>query len=447
MAAPFVDTARITVKAGSGGNGAVAFHREKYVAAGGPDGGDGGRGGSVILEINEHMSTLMDFRYKRKYVAANGMDGQGKRCSGKDGEDLVIKVPRGTVVRDAETGEIICDMSQTDRFVLARGGNGGWGNKHFATPTRQVPRFAKAGLPGQERQVILELKLLADVGLVGFPNVGKSTLLSVVSKARPKIANYHFTTLFPNLGVVYVEEGVSFVLADIPGIIEGAAEGAGLGHDFLRHIDRCRLLIHVVDVSGSEGRDPVADFEAIQAELKEYGSGLENRPMLVAGNKADIAADRSALEALRTHVEGLGLPFYEISAAAQQGTRELMYAAARELEHLPPSRCTSPPMWSARRRWTCPSPWRSPTRTTPGWWRAPGSSGSWPTSTSGTTSPETGLTGCFASPACLTGWRRWEFRTGTSSPSITWNSSTSGKAERPVRLRTGRSADLAGTAG
>ena len=303
MAAPFVDTARITVRAGNGGNGAVAFHREKYVAAGGPDGGDGGRGGSVILEINEHMSTLMDFRYKRKYVAANGMDGQGKRCSGKDGEDLIIKVPRGTVVRDAETKEIICDMSQTDRFVLARGGNGGWGNKHFATPTRQVPRFAKAGLPGQSRDVILEL---------------------------------HFTTLFPNLGVVYVEEGVSFVLADIPGIIEGAAEGAGLGHDFLRHIDRCRLLIHVVDVSGSEGRDPVADFEAIQAELKEYGSGLENRPMLVAGNKVDIAADRSGLEALKAHVEAKGLPFFEISAAAQLGTRELMYAAARELEHLPP---------------------------------------------------------------------------------------------------------------
>ena len=336
MAAPFVDTARITVKAGSGGNGAVAFHREKYVAAGGPDGGDGGRGGSVVLEINEHMSTLMDFRYKRKYVAENGMDGQGKRCSGRDGADLVIKVPRGTVVGDAETGEIICDMSQTERFVLARGGNGGWGNKHFATPTRQVPRFAKAGLPGQERQVILELKLLADVGLVGFPNVGKSTLLSVVSKARPKIANYHFTTLFPNLGVVYVEEGVSFVLADIPGIIEGAADGAGLGHDFLRHIDRCRLLIHVVDVSGCEGRDPVADFEAIQAELKEYGSGLEDRPMIVAGNKADIAADRTGLEALKAHVEAKGLPFFEISAAAQQGTRELMLAAARELEHLPP---------------------------------------------------------------------------------------------------------------
>ena len=336
MAAPFVDTARITVKAGSGGNGAVAFHREKYVAAGGPDGGDGGRGGNIVLAVDEHMSTLMDFRYKRKYVAANGADGQGRRCSGKDGEDLVIQVPRGTVVRDAESGEIIRDMSSPEPFVLAKGGRGGWGNKHFATPTRQVPRFAKAGLPGQSRDVILELKLLADVGLVGFPNVGKSTLLSVVSKARPKIANYHFTTLFPNLGVVYVEEGVSFVLADIPGIIEGAAEGAGLGHDFLRHIDRCRLLIHVVDVSGSEGRDPVADFEAIQAELKEYGSGLENRPMLVAGNKVDIAADRSGLEALKAHVEAKGLPFFEISAAAQLGTRELMYAAARELEHLPP---------------------------------------------------------------------------------------------------------------
>ena len=336
MAASFVDTARITVRAGNGGNGVVSFHREKYVAAGGPDGGDGGRGGDVILEVNDHLSTLMDFRYKRKYAAGNGMDGQGKRCSGKDGENLVIKVPRGTVVRDAATGEIICDLSTGAPFVLARGGNGGWGNKHFATPTRQVPRFAKAGLPGQERQVILELKLLADVGLVGFPNVGKSTLLSVVSKAQPKIANYHFTTLFPNLGVVYVEEGVSFVMADIPGIIEGAADGAGLGHDFLRHIDRCRLLIHVVDVSGSEGRDPVADFEAIQAELREYSPELASRRMLVAGNKVDIAADRTGLEALRAHAEGLGMPFFELSAAAQQGTRELMYAAARELESLPP---------------------------------------------------------------------------------------------------------------
>ena len=243
MAASFVDTARITVKAGSGGNGAVAFHREKYVAAGGPDGGDGGRGGNVVLVVDDNMSTLMDFRYKRKYTAPNGADGSGSRKTGKDGADLVIRVPRGTLVRDAETNEIICDMSGSEPFVLARGGRGGWGNQHFATPTRQVPRFAKAGMAGEGREVTLELKLLADVGLVGFPNVGKSTLLSVVSKAQPKIANYHFTTLFPNLGVVYVDEGVSFVMADIPGIIEGASEGAGLGHDFLRHIDRCRLLV------------------------------------------------------------------------------------------------------------------------------------------------------------------------------------------------------------
>lgn len=332
----FIDTARITVRSGAGGNGAVAFHREKYVAAGGPSGGDGGRGGDIILQIDRHMSTLMDFRYKRKYLAENGMNGQGKRCSGKDGQPLTIRVPLGTVVRDAETGEIIRDMSDDEPFVLARGGNGGWGNKHFATPTRQVPNFAKAGLPGKERLVVLELKLLADVGLVGFPNVGKSTLLSVVSKANPKIANYHFTTLYPNLGVVYVDEGVSFVLADIPGIIEGASEGAGLGHDFLRHVDRCRLLIHIVDVSGSEGRDPVADFEAINEELKQYSPELASRPMLVAGNKVDIAEDRSLLDALRAHVEAKGYRFFELSAAAQQGTRELMQYAAGELAHLPP---------------------------------------------------------------------------------------------------------------
>ena len=259
MAAPFVDTARITVRAGNGGNGAVAFHREKYVANGGPDGGDGGRGGSIVLVTDRNLSTLMDFRYKRKYVAENGADGSGARRTGKDGKDLIIRVPEGTVIRDAETQQIIQDMSGCARYVLARGGRGGWGNQHFATPTRQAPRFAKAGLPGQSREVVLELKLLADVGLVGFPNVGKSTLLSVVSKAHPKIANYHFTTLMPNLGVVYVDEGVSFVMADIPGIIEGASEGAGLGHDFLRHIDRCRLLVHLVDASGSEGRDPVED--------------------------------------------------------------------------------------------------------------------------------------------------------------------------------------------
>ena len=332
----FIDTARITVRAGTGGGGAVAFHREKYVAAGGPDGGDGGRGGDIILRVDPHMSTLMDFRYKRKYVAENGKDGQGKRCSGKDGNDLVIRVPKGTVVRDLETKEIICDMSTEEDFVLARGGNGGWGNQHFATPTRQVPRFAKAGLPGQYREVLLELKLLADVGLVGFPNVGKSTLLSVVTRAQPKIANYHFTTLSPNLGVVAVDEGTSFVLADIPGIIEGAADGAGLGHDFLRHVDRCRLLIHVVDVSGSEGRDPVEDFDAICEELQRWSPELASRRMLVAANKVDIMEDPGLLAKLRAHVEDKGCPLFELSAATHQGTRELMYAAAAELSTLPP---------------------------------------------------------------------------------------------------------------
>ena len=336
MANTFIDTARILVRSGAGGNGAVAFHREKYVAAGGPDGGDGGRGGDVILQVDDRMSTLMDFRYKRKYVAENGGNGAGKQCTGKNGAPLIIKVPRGTVVRDAETREIIRDMSDDEPFVLCRGGNGGWGNKHFATPTRQTPQFAKAGLPGKERTVLLELKLLADVGLVGFPNVGKSTLLSVATKARPKIANYHFTTLFPNLGVVFVDEGVSFVMADIPGIIEGAAEGAGLGHDFLRHIDRCRLLIHIVDVSGSEGRDPVEDFETINAELKEYSPALASRKMIVAANKTDILADRTLLETLKAHVEAQGMTFFELSAATHQGVRELMKAAAGELAHLPP---------------------------------------------------------------------------------------------------------------
>ena len=336
MANQFIDTARITVKAGNGGNGAVSFHRQRYIANGGPDGGDGGRGGSIILRVDNHMSTLMDFRYKRKYSAPNGADGSGKRCTGKDGESLIIKVPRGTIVRDLETNEIICDMSGDEDFVLAKGGNGGWGNVHFATPTRQVPRFAKAGLPGQSREVILELKLLADVGLVGFPNVGKSTLLSVVTRAQPKIANYHFTTLFPNLGVVPMSDGRSFVLADIPGIIEGAADGAGLGHDFLRHIDRCRLLIHVVDVSGSEGRDPIEDFDTICAELEQWSPELAGRRMIVAANKVDILEDPELLERFRAHVEAKGCDLYEMSAATHQGTRELMQAATRELAELPP---------------------------------------------------------------------------------------------------------------
>ena len=332
----FVDKVRITVCGGRGGDGAVAFHREKYVASGGPDGGDGGHGGSVVLRVNDNLSTLLDFRYKRKYAAQAGMNGLGRNMSGKRGEPLIIEVPRGTVVRDAETNQIIVDMSTGEDFVIAKGGRGGWGNAHYATATRQVPRFAKAGVKGQERDVILELKLLADVGLVGFPNVGKSTLLSVTSNARPKIANYHFTTLFPNLGVVYVDEGVSFVMADIPGIIEGAADGAGLGHDFLRHIDRCRLLVHVVDVSGSEGRDPVADFDAINAELVQYSPELATRPQIVVANKTDIMEDEALLEKLRAHVEEAGYPLFALSAASHTGTRELVLKIAEKLSTLPP---------------------------------------------------------------------------------------------------------------
>ena len=333
----FVDKVRITVCGGRGGDGAVAFHREKYVASGGPDGGDGGHGGSVILRVNDNLSTLLDFRYKRKYTAQAGQNGQGRNMSGKRGENLIIQVPRGTVIRDAETNAIIADMSTGEDFIIAKGGRGGWGNSHYATPTRQIPRFAKAGLKGQERDIIMELKLLADVGLVGFPNVGKSTLLSVTSNARPKIANYHFTTLYPNLGVIYVEEGVSFVMADIPGIIEGAAEGAGLGHDFLRHIDRCRLLVHVVDVSGSEDRDPVEDFHAICAELENYSVDLSDRPMIVAANKTDLLApDSDNLERLRQAVEEAGCELYEISAGTTQGTKQLMRVVAQKLSTLPP---------------------------------------------------------------------------------------------------------------
>ena len=333
----FVDKVRITVIGGRGGDGAVAFHREKYVASGGPDGGDGGHGGSVILRVSDHMSTLLDFRYKRKYAAQAGENGRGRNMSGKRGENLIIEVPRGTVVRDAETNAVIVDMSTNDDFIIAKGGRGGWGNAHYATPTRQIPRFAKAGLKGQERDIIMELKLLADVGLVGFPNVGKSTLLSVTSNARPKIANYHFTTLFPNLGVIYVDEGVSFVMADIPGIIEGAAEGAGLGHDFLRHIDRCRLLVHVIDVSGSEARDPVEDFDAICAELENYSVDLSDRPMIVAANKTDLLPpDSDNLERLRAHVEAAGCELYEISAGTTQGTKNLMRIVAQKLSTLPP---------------------------------------------------------------------------------------------------------------
>ena len=332
----FVDQAVILVQAGNGGNGAVSFHREKYVAAGGPDGGDGGRGGDVIFVTDSNMSTLMDFRYKSKYSAENGADGSGGNRSGKDGKSLTIRVPEGTVIRDNESKAVIVDMSCAESFTLCRGGSGGWGNKHFATPTRQAPRFAKSGLAGEMLEVILELKLLADVGLIGFPNVGKSTLLSVISKAKPKIADYHFTTLYPNLGVVEAPDGAGFVIADIPGLIEGASAGAGLGHDFLRHIDRCRLLIHVVDVSGCEGRDPTEDFTAINEELRMYDPELAARPQLVAANKCDIAQNDEMAKRFKKHVDSLGYKLFMISAATNKGVRELISAAIEMLSTLPP---------------------------------------------------------------------------------------------------------------
>ena len=333
----FIDIAKIKIISGKGGDGKVSFHREKYIAAGGPDGGDGGRGGSVVFRVDDNLSTLLDFRYKKKYAAPNGENGMGKRMKGKDGEDLVIRVPRGTLLRDQKTGQIIKDLSEDEPFVAAKGGNGGWGNTHFATPTRQAPRFAKPGLPGQELDIVLELKLLADVGLVGFPNVGKSTLLSMVSAARPKIANYHFTTLVPNLGVVRVAEEQSFVMADIPGIIEGASEGAGLGHDFLRHIDRCRLLLHLVDAAGSEGRDPIQDIEAINRELAGYSEFLAARPQILVANKTDLlGGDREPLEKLRAYAEENGWLFAEISAATNTGVRELVSLTWQELAQLPP---------------------------------------------------------------------------------------------------------------
>lgn len=334
----FIDTAKIWIRSGKGGDGKVSFHREKYIASGGPDGGDGGRGGSVIFQVDDNMSTLMDFRYKKKYTASPGEPGGSKRCSGKDGKDLVIRVPRGTILRDAQSGQVIKDLSDAEPFVAVRGGRGGWGNSHFATPTRQAPRFAKPGLPGQELEIRLELKLLADVGLVGFPNVGKSTLLSMASAARPKIANYHFTTLTPNLGVVRIGEGQSFVMADIPGVIEGASEGAGLGHAFLRHIDRCRLLLHIVDAAGSEGRDPVDDLEKINNELSQYSIDLEKRPQIVVANKTDLIFDEesSQLPAIKQWAEEHGFAYAEMSAATNQGVRELMHMAWQALETLPP---------------------------------------------------------------------------------------------------------------
>ena len=331
----FVDQAKIYIKAGDGGDGAVSFHREKYVAAGGPDGGDGGKGGDIVFVVDDNISNLIDFRYKRKYVAEKGQNGGGKNCSGRNAPDLVVKVPRGTVVKEIKSGRILADLSTDEPAVIAHGGKGGRGNAHFATSTRQIPKFAKPGFRGDEYEVMLELKLIADVGLVGFPNVGKSTLISVVSAAKPKIANYHFTTLTPVLGVVKIEEGKSFVMADIPGLIEGASEGVGLGHEFLRHVERCRLIVHVIDVSGSEGRDPIEDFQAINHELENFSMELAEAPQIVAANKSDMATPEQ-VERLRNYVEDQGLLFYEISASTTKGTKELMYGVWERLSVLPP---------------------------------------------------------------------------------------------------------------
>lgn len=331
----FVDHAKIVIKAGDGGDGAVSFHREKYVAAGGPDGGDGGRGGDVVFQVDDNFSTLIDFRYKRKYFAERGENGSSRNCTGKSAPPLVIKVPRGTIVREAKSGRIMADMSSDEPVIIAKGGLGGRGNVHFATSTRQIPRFAKPGYPGEGFEVILELKLLADVGLVGFPNVGKSTLISVVSAAKPKIANYHFTTLTPVLGVVRTSEEKSFVMADIPGLIEGAGDGVGLGHEFLRHVERCRLIVHVVDVSGIEGRDPKEDFDIINAELAKFNSELAERPQIVAANKSDMASEEQ-IESFRSFIESKGIPFFCISAATTKGTAELINKVAEVLDTLPP---------------------------------------------------------------------------------------------------------------
>ncbi len=331
----FIDKVTIYIKAGNGGNGCVSFRREKYVAKGGPDGGDGGKGGNIVFVVDEGENTLLNFKYHRKFIAPNGADGMPKRCHGKYGEDLLIKVPRGTVLRDPESGLVIHDMSDGLPYIAARGGKGGWGNSHFATPTRQVPRFAKSGTDGAERNITLELKMLADVGLVGFPNVGKSTLLSEVSSARPKIANYHFTTLSPNLGVVTVYDK-NFVMADIPGLIEGASDGLGLGHDFLRHVDRCRLILHVFDISASEREDPLSDILMINQELKKYSPELASRPQILVANKIDLGYSEEHLAAVKAYAESVGCELYLIAGGLDEGVSDLMKAVARKLQELPP---------------------------------------------------------------------------------------------------------------
>ena len=335
----FVDQVKIYVKAGDGGNGAVSFRREKYVAAGGPDGGDGGHGGNIVFRVDEGCNTLLAFRYKHKFIAERGGDGKGSKFHGATADDLVILVPPGTLIKDAESGKVIHDMSEDDGadYLCCKGGRGGWGNRHFATPTRQVPLFAKNGTEGQEKELVLELKMLADVGLIGYPSVGKSSILARISSAKPKIADYHFTTLSPNLGVVRTGGESGFVAADIPGLIEGASEGAGLGHAFLRHIDRCRLLLHIVDISAFEGRDPIEDIKVINRELERYSPELATRPQIIVANKVD-ALDRELVDipAFEAFVKQQGYELFYISAVTGEGVDELIKRTAERLTELPP---------------------------------------------------------------------------------------------------------------
>lgn len=333
----FADRAKILIRSGKGGNGHCSFRRELYVANGGPDGGDGGKGGDLIFEVDEGLNTLVDFRHKRKYAAGDGEEGSKRRCHGKNGKDLVLKVPEGTVIKEAKTQKVIADMSgENRRQIVLKGGKGGLGNQHFATATMQVPKYAQPGKPAMELEVLLELKVIADVGLVGFPNVGKSTLLSRVTNADPKIANYHFTTLNPNLGVVDLDQGKGFVMADIPGLIEGASEGVGLGHEFLRHIERTKLMIHVVDAAGTEGRDPVDDIYKINQELKAYNPELAERPQVIAANKTDLiySGEEESIERLRKEFEPKGIRVFPISGVSGKGIQEMLYYVADELQKM-----------------------------------------------------------------------------------------------------------------
>lgn len=417
----FADRARIYVRSGKGGDGHVSFRREKYVPNGGPDGGDGGRGGDVIFQVDEGLNTLTDFRHVRKYKAVDGQEGGKRNCRGKDGEDIIIKVPEGTVIKEAESGKVIADMSGDNRrIVLLTGGRGGNGNQHYATSTMQAPKYAQPGQPARELELLLELKMIADVGLVGFPNVGKSTLLSRVTNARPKIANYHFTTIIPNLGVVDMDGAKGFVIADIPGLIEGASEGVGLGHEFLRHIERTRVIIHMVDAAGTEGRDPIADIYAINKELEEYNMEIASRPTVIAANKIDAITDteNNPFDALKAEFEPKGIRVFPISAVSGEGLKELLYYVSSlldqtevkqvvfEQEYFPEFETVIP---------TNPTPWNITKKKMSTWWKAPVSKRCWaiPIWTRKRASPSSRIS--LRKPAYWNSWRNWEFRRGIRS--------------------------------